>query len=76
MGEPNYVIFVDCRFCGAERRIEVPKAEGIATAAKAWIDEHRACARGRDAQIDVTGQTDETAPAEPLLSVIVKGEKT
>ena len=67
--EPTTLILkADCKFCGAVRRIELADASLIPAASKAWIEEHRACAKGVDARIDMTTQTDEAAPEKHVFS--------
>jgi hypothetical protein len=70
MSEP--IIFnLDCKFCGAELRLEIDRSE-IPAEGKKWIEAHAACAGGEEGRIDVTGQTDEHGPMMPILSAIVK----
>lgn len=74
-GDAIYVLNVECEFCGAKMRLELPDAAKIAHESRAWLFEHRRCAKGRDARINMTGQTDETASEHPLYSAVVRGEK-
>jgi hypothetical protein len=61
------IVRLECKWCEAKRQQTVQGDEELRVVAAAWIVEHRACAKGQPNLLDVTGQTDEAAPAEPIF---------
>jgi hypothetical protein len=63
---------LECKWCETKREQTVQGDAELRRAAAAWIAEHRACANGRPNLLDVTGQTDEAAPAEPIFRKVLE----